>query len=543
MSNSWLIAICGLAAAASPSLAAPPFASAGPRTEPFQPSAYAQVRYVSTAGSDSADGSRAHPWRTPAHAITTVAATAQRRAAILIAAGTYTGATLTLRPGVDLLGGFDPASWTRDIQLHRTILDGENQRRIVTGAVHARLDGFVLRNGRVRGQGAAILADGTSPEIFNNIFEANSTLAPAGWKPAEKHETANDGGAIAVLHDGAPHIGHNLFLRNATEAGRGAAIACVQSAPQIEGNVFLANTAGTADPARSSDGGAISAFDHSSPVIAANIVAGNRTQGQNDGGGIFIALWSSATVRGNAILGSWGDDDGGALFIGGQQHHYSTPLDPIPPESAYLVRLDDNWIAGNDNRSHNAGVARATMQSRVEMSGNIAFDNVGGLKIETSAAALRGNILAGPLTITNTSKSSKVLPGPVVLNGDIVAGPLDLEMQADIHRSCGPGLPSGGGNVESAPQFVDDGIQGHIRGVRHGDFTSTLSVDAPLTPGALAGRILHIGDTWTVVRSNTANAVEVWGAVPGSAAAFQIAPTYRVRPGTPCAKLLSTVQK
>lgn len=512
-------------------------ATAGPRTEAFDAKAYAEVRYVSLrTGADTADGSRAHPWRTPVHALEAVRPNGNARAAILIAEGVYAGATISLKPGIDLFGGFEAASWRRDIRLHPTVLDGESKRRVVVGADRVRLDGFVIRNGHVRGQGGGLLADGVAPAVSNNVFQGNSTVAPENWKPKQKHETANDGGAIAVLHGGAPTIAHNLFAGNSTEAGRGGALACVHSAARIEGNIFLSNLAGTNDVGRSSDGGAISLFDRSNALVAENLLVGNRTKASNDGGGIFVALWSAPVIRGNTIVGSWGDDDGGALFVGGQEHHYDTPLDPIPPASAYLVRIDDNLIAGNDNSSHNAGVARLTMQSRVEMSGNIAFENVGGLKIETSGATLDRNLLAGAITVSNTSKASHVLPGPVVLTNDVIAGPVDLQMEVEVRGSCGPGLPAGSANRATAPEFADDAVSGRISAVHGGEFTTTLSVSGPaLAAGALAGRVIRIGDTWTVVKANDAGSIEVWGAATGSPAAFHVAPSYRLRPGSSCA--------
>ena len=519
-------------------------AAAGPQTRAYSPAGYATVRYVSArAGVDTADGSRSHPWRSLTHALEATTANTNARAAILVAEGTYAGKTLSMRPYVDLFGGFEAASWKRNIQAHRSVLDGEGKLRVVLGADHARLDGFVIANGRVRGKGAGLLADGVSPRISNNVFLENMTLAPVPWKPDKRHETANDGGGIAVLRGGSPEISHNLFLRNHTEAGRGAGIACERSSPRIESNVFLDNQTGVADPARSSDGGGISIFDHSSPLVADNLLVGNRTAASNDGGGIFAALWSAPEIRGNTIVGSWGDDDGGALFIGGQQHHYGTPLDPIPPEAQYLVRIDRNLIVGNDNKSHNAGAGRITMQARAELSHNVMAENTGGLKIETSGALLEDNRLAGALTITNTSKASHVLPGPVTLVRDAVRGPIDLQMPAGFRHSCGPGLPGGDANVAAAPEFVDDAIDARIASARQDetDATTTLTIAGRhFAANALAGRVVHAGDTWTIVKSNGSDTLQVWGPVGGSADTLRVLPSYRLRPGTACAKTVQS---
>src|SRR5262245_57830613 len=100
----------------------PPFAGAGRRAEAVDPSGYAAVRYVSEqTGADENDGSRTRPWRSVALALSK----ARGRTAIFVAEGRYGGATVAMKSGVDLFGGFDRANWTRDVSRHPSILDGE----------------------------------------------------------------------------------------------------------------------------------------------------------------------------------------------------------------------------------------------------------------------------------------------------------------------------------------------------------------------------------------------------------------------------------
>ncbi|MDZ7765889.1 MAG: hypothetical protein U5K00_15985 [Melioribacteraceae bacterium] len=42
----------------------------------------------------------------------------------------------------------------------------------------------------------------------------------------------------------------------------------------------------------------------------------------NDGGAVFIALWSSTAVKNNIFVDNECGDDAGALFVGGQEHRY-----------------------------------------------------------------------------------------------------------------------------------------------------------------------------------------------------------------------------
>ena len=114
------------------------------------------------------------------------------RTAILIAAGTYQTHNLTLRPNTDLYGGFDPTTWTRDIEAHPTVLDARSEGRVLIAATAAdtaatanntRVDGFEIRGGLIRGPGGGILIDGASPLLSNNVFTQNATLTPAKTGP------------------------------------------------------------------------------------------------------------------------------------------------------------------------------------------------------------------------------------------------------------------------------------------------------------------------------------------------------------------------
>ncbi len=44
-----------------------------------------------------------------------------------VASGTYPGG-LTMKAGVNLLGGYNPSNWSRDIAANETIIDGEGLR-------------------------------------------------------------------------------------------------------------------------------------------------------------------------------------------------------------------------------------------------------------------------------------------------------------------------------------------------------------------------------------------------------------------------------
>lgn len=514
----------------------------GPQTTPINLGDYQIIRYVSQSkGSDSGgDGSKEKPWASLGHALSQGRdAGPANRIAILVGAGTYRGSTLVMKSYVDLCGGFDPVAWKRDIWAFRSVLEGEGVRRVAVGADHARLDGFVLTGGKLRGKGGAMLCEGVSPVLSNNIFSENGTLTPAPWKPKQIHENANDGGAIACLSGGSPRIENNLFVRNTTETGRGGAVACHDKAsPTILRNVFVDNEAGLKDAMRSSDGGAISVFDHSNPQIRDNVIADNQASGKNDGGGIFVALWSSPEIVGNLVVGNLCTDDAGGIFLGGQEHRYGVPLDPVPPMDKFLIQVEGNLIVGNANPNRNSGAMRVTMESRATLVNNIVARNSGGVYLQRSEIVLRNKTILDSVQFAEEKET--VGPGNLVNN--IFWGGLDLKATATVAHCDANQALAGTGNLNSDPLLTDDGRRQSVRAVAYDNqrFVTTLELlpDAALQTNELVGRPLRFGERWVVVKSNSDTNILVWGDLAKSAlpalGEFEVPPTWRLRAGSPC---------
>ena len=471
-------------------------ATTGPQTTPIDLDAYTQILHVSTTtGSDTTGtGTSSAPYASITHALaaagaadpaSATTATTTNRTAILIAAGTYNVHNLTLKPNVDLYGGFEATAWSgdhdsnrdhdRNIQAHPTILDARNEGRVLISAAAAttattanntRLDGLHIRNGLIRGPGGAILIDGTSPILTNNVFTQNATLTPANWAPKYLHETAHDGGAIYCRNGGAPEIRNNLIVANTTETGRGAGIAFDGKCDGVVAdNVIIGNVAGTADPMRSSDGGGISIFRSSSPEISGNVVLGNKALHNNDGGGIFVAYWSSGKVRNNVIVANEGGDDGGGLFVGGQEHRYDRPFDPIPSAEEFFVEVTGNRFFGNTNPSRNSGALRITMESRGRVERNVAALNPGFYLQRSELEATDNTILEDTLLI-----ETKEGLEPTRFSNNIVSGSLEndgiaIVTDSLVRDSSADAEASGEGNAAGLPEFLEDGRE--TPGPRH----------------------------------------------------------------------------
>ncbi|MFU8861787.1 MAG: right-handed parallel beta-helix repeat-containing protein [Cyclonatronaceae bacterium] len=475
---------------------------------------YHEIRYISVnTGSDiDGDGSRGRPWASITHTLEQINdARLSRRYALLVGAGKYEEGEIFMKEFVHLYGGFDPGSWSRDIVRYTTRVDGKGQHRLITAADHSKIDGFMFVNGQVRGNGGAILCDGTSPVITNNQFRDNRSLGPDPWDPEFIHEIANDGGAIAALNGARPVIFSNLFAENSTVNGRGGAIgAHNRAAPRIQYNVFIGNRSGTDDPMRSSDGGAIAASFYSDADIFFNLVIQNSALASNDGGGIFSEMWSSMHIAGNIILGNRSDDDGGGIYLSGSVHHYITGHEAKVPEERYLNRLVGNVIAGNRLRTPEgvSGGFRFTYFTRVYFNNNITYDNTGGLDFRRTHVSAENNLVLEDVVVRENSKAnfkSNRFFGELVTDDESVAETTDTRI-ADISK---PDLFR-----ISRTQFRDDSRQLEVQTavydpVQH---VTTLAIRQDVTADQLLiNRVVSAGGNWSVIRDMARGQITLWG--------------------------------
>jgi len=516
----------------------------GPRNEPVDVSRYTAVYYLDAQRGDDfkGNGSREHPWASLMTALEAAGTpTAAQRVALLVSQGRYAQPTFVLKPHVDLFGGFASPGGVRDVYAHATLLDGEDTFRIAIGANDARVDGFQFVRGRVQGKGAALLCDGTSPMIANCVFTRNRTLSPADWNPPLLHERADDGGAVMCLNSAAPVFEHCYFFDNATECGRGGALACDrQSSPRITGCVFANNRAGLDDPMRSSDGGAVSIFDESRPEFVGNVVVANQSLNRNDAGGIFVALWSSPKIADNVIVGNEGGDDAGGLFIGGQEHRYDAPFDAFPPAEKFNVVVERNVFVGNANAWTNSGALRVTMEARVRLAHNVIAANQGGLALERSEITADRNTVWQDWRFLEDQK----MPGPSRFNGNVLKGPAGAIATNVILSGNMIEVPvAGSDNVAVTDIFEDDGVEGGITNVRFDAATMTTQVVTarPLPAGDYAGRAVWISNgkrhgQWRVIQAASASSFVFWGrlrAVTTPLTHFEILRTFRLRKDAP----------
>lgn len=535
----------------------------GRRTEAIDADFYERIYHVSISGSDeNGDGSMQSPFASLEKALETGAgADKSAPKAILVSAGTYVCKAVQMQDYIALFGGFDSITWKRDITRYQTVLRGADQSRILLGANHCRLDGFSIMGGRYRGNGGAICCDGTSPEISNNYIFRNITLEPKPWNPKFIHEKAHDGGAVYAENGASPRIRNNLFIGNETENGRGGAVAFNNRCTGvIQNNVFLNNSAGLNDGFRSSDGGAVSIFDWCNTEVRNNLFMGNRALTNNDGGGLFVALWSSARVHGNYFFNNESMDDAGSLFVGGQEHRYDSPLDPLPSAKDFFVSLRGNVIMGGRNPSRNSGAFRFTMESRGEVSNNLIAFNT-GVYFQRSDLDIVNNTIIDNVLLVETKEGLN----PCRVRNNIILGRMDIETEvemshnlileggadslegngAETGKSEGDGADAGksegNGNQAKDPamdeshgiEFLKDGLELKIAGVMAGNDRSEtrLIVQGIYGKNSLKNRIVRAGTRFTLVKENEGNEIMLWDDLSPEME-FIILPSYTLMDGT-----------
>lgn len=483
----------------------------GPHTVAVDLEEYTTIVHVSaTTGSDqSGDGSRGSPYGSIVNALQGIEDPGEdNRTVVLVAEGIYQKGTIELRPHVDLFGGYSAGTWERNILENESILDGLHSRRVLVGASHARIDGFVIRSGRTFGYGGALLCDNTSPVVTNNRFEQNHTIQPKNFRNDLIHQQGNYGGAIACLYNSVPRINNNLFVGNWTEIGEGGAIAIFgwirmdgDPIASIENNVFIGNISGLKDHGRtrSSSGGAISCSHEASPIIRNNVIAHNRAMGRSDAGGVYCEYFSSPTIEHNWIVGNEGDDDGGGI---------------------YTMRLGEpaihrNLIAGNWTTGGGVGGVRVSKEGRARVTENVIVQNQsgGGVYLVDGWTVVQGNTIAdniggsGIRYIQNFNYFQ-----PTRIENNAIFGNEGEAISFLEQAGAAPVVENN--TFEENPIVSHADLDWNTTDVRFDDrrHQSTIKLEnAELEENALAGRAVHLGLRWSIVVGNRADTVVLWG--------------------------------
>jgi hypothetical protein len=527
----------------------------GPKTEAIDLAAYNKIYYISaqTGSEKNGDGSKQKPWQSLTFVLSKINDSSEsKKYAIFVAEGIYDSGTLILKEWIDLYGGFSPQTWERDIFKHRTILDGGRFRRVVVGANHARIDGFIIQNGLSRSHGGGILCDDTSPTISNNFIIDNFVLEPEDFNHERIHQQGHHGGGIACLYNAVPVIRNNIIANNKTSIGNGGGIAFygwlrlpgisepkIQDnrlegglQPLVENNVIIKNFVGVNEiqRTRSSNGGGISCAYESRPIIRNNIIANNEAKGRGDGGGIYNEFYSDPLIEANWVVGNIADDDAGGIYT----MRMGQPI------------IQHNFIAGNWAPGKGVGGIRLSKEGRARIIDNVIVRNLsgGGVQCVDSYMELENNIIMHNLgggAVMYQTRFSYFTPTLIRNNTlrDNEQEPLEIkDFQGQppiIQNNNIQGEFSGEDNYDTKPEFVDDSIKGKIKSIQYDPihFSSTISIQKSIEKSdQLSGRVILVGTRWSVISKAERNKIIVWGDLSDNLKAeleFEIISEYRLK--------------
>lgn len=532
-----------------------PMSELGPRTEPINYDLFNRIQYVSPVSKGWArkTGERAYPWSSLEEALSKIDdAGPDNRYALLVAGSVYKALRLKMKPYVDIYGGFDPATWQRDIALHPSILDGGQAGPILYGASNARLDGFTLRNARSDEPGGAILCRNASPWISNNHFTANRTEAGTPMIPGRGGEPAgNPGGAIACIGaQSYPLIERNIFAFNSTSDGDGGAIAIMEGADaRVQLNVLAGNIAGIDNlpPKDNSRGGAIACTGGAQMELSGNLMINNLAGDGSSGGAVYAGLADRVRIRRNVIAGNSAGGSGGGVFAIRQKG----------------IEMTANLIAGNAAGAYGGGLAFETgcagtvmssliCRNRAGSGGGVVFNGVRMTLGNNTIVHNRDEEGAGVL-LANTGgdvQRVRIVNSIVYFNEPLPeiekedpGESLSLAYSVIGERWTGDSL------LTADPRLSNDNYSGKAATMQFDPRTFQTRVVLVarqfFQPRTLEGRVINVGvKSSVIVRSEPRkdrDIIEVWvwgdmtgGGINQAPIEFDIPPTYRPLSDSPC---------
>jgi hypothetical protein len=267
--------------------------------------------------SDLGNDTTGTSWGTAKKTVTAGISTASSGKEIWVAATKYIeSATIQLKSGTALYGGFVGSSENvreqRDWITNKTILDGNDTKRVVSGASgttaeNCIIDGFIIQNGRAS-TGAGLYFSSNAATVSHNIIRLNNSL-----------KTSSGKGAGIYCSNASPMIANNWIVGNEVIAysgtDPGGAIYLNNSNATIVNNTIAHNSAVRA--------GAIYITGSSySPTITNNIIALNSS-------GIYMSS-GTPSITYNDVWGNSNDESDPLYWkLGNPETNHNISADPL----------------------------------------------------------------------------------------------------------------------------------------------------------------------------------------------------------------------
>ncbi|MBR1807850.1 MAG: fibronectin type III domain-containing protein [Paludibacteraceae bacterium] len=376
-------------------------------------SAIATDRYVAASGSDSNDGLS---WANAKASVKTAVSASSAGDNVYVGAGVY-NEQVAVKDGVNMFGGYNPATGERDIEVFKTILDGTGLNNMIIVKYDndctnpTLIEGFVLQNAEHSHEGGGAFIRG------NMTLKSCTITNCSGSNGGGVYARSKTEGVPAVITDCV------IELCSATSSGGGAYL--YENA--VMENCIVRGCAGKYGAIRS----------HKAGVIVRNCVLHNNAatvDGWPDSGGIFNE--TGAEAYNLTICNNYGAKYAGchsegqmynSVFWGNQaEEGFTDPTNFISASSA----SSDNWAdQGFDGESF----------ASLSLSKDNNAENGPHFKFPTTFAGLPKN--AGEIAVMRAADFSLSAASPLINKGNAAKAPsYDIEGKT---RPIGTGVEIG----------------------------------------------------------------------------------------------------
>ncbi len=264
-------------------------------------------------------------------------------------------------------------------------------------------------------------------------------------------------------------------------------------------------------------------------AVLHNLFVANATLGLGDGGALFMEYFCWPEIARNAFVNNRSADDGGGM----DHQKFSYP------------KVHENLFYGNEARKSGGGLHMD--DSTCELQNNIfaynrAKRNGGGFAGTHSWVRALNNTVThndapvggGGIEIVNVKNP---FLRPWIFRNNLITfntpDQVRFDSEADVaYNVMHPGGHAGGYyNFAHAPGYLEDGKKLPVRAVvfQPESFTTLVTVSGVMTASELVGRIVRIGDHWSMVHENSSGQLTLSGPAPAAGAAeIEILPTFHL---------------
>jgi parallel beta-helix repeat protein len=292
------------------------------------------------------------------------------------------------------LGGYDPVTWNRDVDVYTTVISGNHADSTlrVTNQSSVTIEGFDIVGGNAD-YGGGIFIDEANATIMHNQIHHNTSTNGGGLYAANSAtitvitntiyaNMSSSGGGIFVTNYSHGSVSHNEVYGNGASSGGGGFRISNYATLSVEHNTIRDHT----DIGNNHHGGGFYIDGAATVTLTENLITGNYAGRWGWAGGLYIAS-SNVSLISNTIAYNNADDGwGGGIYINRASptllnnsiHHNRAHWNPQSDGGGIFIYYSNGVILEGNRINY-----------------NYARHLGGGVFLQASTVQLRDNILEG----------------------------------------------------------------------------------------------------------------------------------------------------